>query len=273
MPERPENYFPNPDEPKETREQNRENEKRYVLPEENIVELQGESELIKKLPRALKELPWPEELQGGGHTYPEKKEFKLWYPGGDVFLSMAVAVHELGHLRQAEIDEKFDPKNLPNDHFQEHYTANLAREEDANTRGLKRAQKYCKDFMDDLEKKFQAAKVGGKLSEFKNFEDVYQYFVTMSLTINSYYRDFGIDQEKKMRQDIKGKNVNLSEEELDERLREAAGGYVAGEIRKNDAVNKFFQDTDALRIGEKVDTDFSRKFLKQAALGIAQEKY
>jgi len=246
-------------------------EKRYELPEENIIELDENSDFLKKLPEALRNLPWPSELQGAGHTLTSEKKFKIWYPKGDVLLSMAVIIHELGHLRQGEIDEYLDPERKRGS-ILENYQTNLARERDANERGWERIKKYCPDIIQELDTKIQEAHASGKLEKIESFEDIYNYFMKISEAINIMYSEFGIKKDAEIRQALCQENPDMSEGDVDEQVNEEAGKYVADKI-KDDPLYEFFENIDAFRVGKKIDSLSARTFIKRVGEGIAQEKY
>jgi len=245
--------------------------KKYELPEENIIELDENSELLKKLPEPLRNLPWPMEIQGSGHTYEDKKEFKIWYPKGDTFLSMATVIHELGHLRQAEINPGIDPeKKFIN--TAEHNEADFIREKDAYRRGWERAKAYCPEMLRQIENEFATAKGKGKMAEFDNFQGLYDYFTSLGLKINQLYSDFDSRLDENLRKKFKHEDPNITEEGIESKMEEEMANYVAERIR-NDEIFDFFKNIDKLRIGKKIDSEFARKFIKQTAEKIAEEKY
>ncbi len=58
----------------------------------------------KSLGERKKSLGWPVEIQGTGKLKEGTKDFEVYYPLGDIFLSFGVIIHELGHLRQEEFN-------------------------------------------------------------------------------------------------------------------------------------------------------------------------
>lgn len=235
-----------------------ETEKKHELPEGNIVACGEDSEIRKKKIEyfaGLKEegVDWPVEIQGGGHSDFKKKEFKVWYPEGDIFLSFAITIHETGHLRQGEIDERFAyeklgaPNPKPDDDGK-----NYPTEKDAWIRGYERAQKYCPEALLEIEKKFQEYKNKGKFEEYENFEEYFSYAVRVGLRIT----------------EISDK-VELPEE--NDEIKK--GRLIGGMIKKDKLTNKFFTNQEAWRAGEKIDRAFAESFIKKMAVSIAEEKY
>ena len=164
---------------------------RYNLPPDNIIAQDENTEIRKKnknlfLGLADEDIDWPAELQGSGRSDYDKKEFKIHYPTGDIFLSVAVTIHELGHLRQGEIDPRFAsevlgaPKISPMDEL----ASNQETEEDAWRRGLARAKQYCPEFMQEIEAKFKQHKEAGRLVKFENFEIFFNHVVAIGLKVS-----------------------------------------------------------------------------------------
>jgi hypothetical protein len=140
----------------------------YSLGKTTIEAITNESELPKK----LKQLDWPLELQGAGKTTSEEnKEFKLKFPVGDIFLSYATTIHELGHLRQESLNSSL--KNISNTH-----EVLYAQEQDAWERGWNRFITANPDLIETLNKKFEAYKSQGKL-EFDSFKELYNWIKQM----------------------------------------------------------------------------------------------
>ena len=137
----------------------------YILHDKNIIPLDDGSDIRKRNKdyyEGLKDegVEWPVEIQGGGISDWEKKEFKVAYPVGDVFLSFTITIHELGHLRQGEIDEQFAVKQLgaPKEKREDERANSLESEKFAWDNGLKRAKKYCPEVIRELERKFKQYK-------------------------------------------------------------------------------------------------------------------
>lgn len=247
-------------------------EKKYSLAEGDIIEVGENSELLKKMPGAMQKLPWPVEIQGGGHSYRENKKFKIWYPEGDIFLSLSTVIHELGHLRQADIDENLDPEKDMGEDMREHYLSNLVREKDAITRGWERAVKHCPDLLSEIQQKFQKSKTEGKFEDFENFEAFYKYVQGIMILINEFYKEYGLSRDAEDRRKILKENSDISKDELEERIKEIAGEYVAGMIKKSKA-SDFFVKIDKMRTGEKLNKYFARAFIKKIAVEVAAENY
>src|SRR5680860_494174 len=105
----------------------------YSLKKENIFSL---SELPESLGERKKSLGWPVEIQGTGRIKEGTKDFEVYYPAGDVFLSFGATIHELGHLRQEEFNPEIDQieKEKERGHYME------VKEQDAYQRGLERVK-------------------------------------------------------------------------------------------------------------------------------------
>jgi hypothetical protein len=236
-----------------------ENSKKYSLPEKNIIELDGNSVIRKKnrdyyAGLAEEGIIWPVEIQGGGRSCYEKKQFEVAYPVGDIFLSSAVTFHELGHLRQGEADQRFTREGLgsPNPKESGETEGHDESEQDAWQRGLARAEKYCPEYLTLLEEKFQRYKKRGKFEKFASFKDFYEYVVKVSLKIT----DFNDEYEK------------------EKELTDEAKGRVLGKMIKGDELtNDFFTNQKVWRSGENVDRKFAKKFVKKMAERIAEEVY
>lgn len=87
---------------------------KFALPKENI--LPQDRLLVPELiSERIASLGWPLEFQGTGKTDYANRKFKIYYPLGDVFLSYAAVIHEIGHWRQSEIDQSLGkrPEFLP----------------------------------------------------------------------------------------------------------------------------------------------------------------
>lgn len=233
-------------------------EKKYELPEGNIVALDENSEIRQKNKdyfAGLKEegIDWPVEIQGSGHSDFKTKEFKVWYPEGDIFFSFAIIFHENGHLRQGEIDDRFAyerlgaPNPKPDDDGK-----NYPTEKDAWIRGFERAQKYCPKELNEIEKKFQEYKNKGKFEEYDNFEEYFGYAVRVGLRITE---------------------ISDKVEPSDENDETKKGRLIGEMIKKDRLTNKFFTNQEAWRAGEKIDCAFAENLIKKMAAGIAEEKY
>lgn len=236
-----------------------ENIKKYELPERNIIEL-DENSIIRKRNvdyyMGLKEqgIDWPVEIQGGGRSCYEKKEFEVAYPVGDVFLSFSVMLHELGHLRQGEINPLFADEELgspaPTKLGETEFHPDT--EQDAWQRGMKRLKEYCPDFFKLIDNKFQQYKKSGKFSNFKNFEEFYNYVISVSLRVTSF-------------------NDELED---DKTITNMEKGRIFGKIiKKDELTNDFFTNQEQWRTGEKADKNIFKEFVKKMAEKIAEEIY
>lgn len=247
-------------------------EDKYHLAEEDIVELGEHSEFVERIPTALKALPWPMEIQGTGYTDRKARKFKVWYPEGDLFLSLSTTIHELGHLRQADIDPELDPEKDMGQDWVEHYRSNLAREKDAIGRGWERASRYCPDQMAAIEAKFQAAKAAGKFKDLESFEMFYRQVQEMMILINEFYKDFGLTQDPLIRKKLLADNTGIDNDKLDSLIKEAAGDYVAAMIKRA-GKSSFFTEINRMRTGDKLKKEYARIFIRQAVARIIEEKY
>ena len=235
------------------------NKMKYELPENNIIEL-DENSIIRKgnkdYYKGLKEqgIYWPVEIQGGGRSWYHKKEFEIAYPVGDVFLSFAIMVHELGHLRQGEVNPLFaeeelgspEPKKLGETEF------HADTEQDAWQRGMERIKKYCPEYLKVIEDKFQQYKKSGKFGKFRDFEEFYKYFIGVSLRIKSFNDKF----------------------EDDKTMPNIKRGKLLGNMIKGDKLtNNFFTNQEEWRTGEKADRNIFKEIVKIMAKNIAEESY
>lgn len=114
----------------------------------------------------LRALPWPQELQGKGLTDERAKTLTVRYPRGDVFLSSVTTIHELGHLRQHEVNPA-----LPGEAG---HARLVAEERDAWQRGWERFAAANPDYLAAAEAKFQAhRRTHPALTEFVTLADYY----------------------------------------------------------------------------------------------------
>ena len=236
-----------------------EKNKKYKLPIGNMIACGKESEIRKKKKdyfAGLKDegIEWPVEIQGTGYSDFKKKEFKVWYPEGDIFLSFAITIHELGHLRQGEIDKDFATEGLGSSEqkLKDEEVNHNKSENDAWLRGYERTKKYCLEELTRMEEKFHEYKNNGKFSEYGSFEDFFNYIVKIGLKITEF-----------------NDKVELPDEED-----ETQKGKLIGQMIKEDKIiNKFFTNQDVWRVGEKIEKNFAEGFIKKAAEKIAEEEY
>lgn len=231
----------------------------YTLPNKNIISCGYDSEIRKENKEyfigLLEEgIDWPVEIQGSGESDYNKKEFKVWYPAGDIFLSSAVTIHELGHLRQGEIDERFADEVLGAPKFKKG-SENINYhdcEKDAWQRGLSRVKKYCSENLLSIEEKFQEYKKKGKFKEYNNFEDFFNHIVKIGLKITEF--NDRVEDSSKDNKKVKGKLIGKM-------------------IKEDNLTNRFFTQQDEWRTGEIVDKGTTEDFIKKVAKKVAKEKY
>ena len=217
---------------------------KFTLRKENILP-QDRLPVPELLSQRLADLGWPLELQGTGKTDYKNREFKIYYPLGDVFFSFATTIHETGHWRQSEIDRNLGKRSefLPEDEIEDIPT----NEEDAYRRGLERTKKYAPELVAELEKKFAEYKKAGKLEGFDNFEQLYEWFVNFGLAISRAIDSIENTDDK---------------DERNKRMCEAL--MQAG-------MEKKFREFAELRVGEKVDPTQIETYLMKMAEGVANE--
>jgi hypothetical protein len=234
-------------------------ESKYTLPQENIICLDENSEIRqreKELFLGLKDegIDWPVEIQGSGRSDFDNKTFKVFYPKGDLFTSLAVTIHELGHLRQGEADQRFLLKALgaPITETSRELEVTRDTEHDAWQRGLMRTKKYCAEFFSQIEKKFKKYKKQGCLTEFENFESFINQVMKACLKVNELNE--------------------LVEQETQEEGREK-GRKLGRRLKSDELTNHFFTKPENWRVGEIVDQEEIEKFIRKMAENIAEENY
>jgi len=128
-------------------------------------------------------LKTPFELQGRGESDIENKSITVRFPKGDIFLSYITTIHELGHPRQEELDEKLaasDKQPGPN----------VLAEEDAWDRGWDRFSKTNASRIRELESKFQVFKNSDALRDFASLKDLYNWVRDNSLNFVRVQREY-----------------------------------------------------------------------------------
>ncbi|MEI7497849.1 MAG: hypothetical protein WCK11_01025 [Candidatus Falkowbacteria bacterium] len=200
----------------------------YSLKKENIFSL---TKLPDSLSERKKSLGWPMELQGTGRVKEGTKDFELYYPAGDLFLSFGVTIHELGHLGQEELNPAIEI---------------IDKEKDAYQRGLVRAKKYFPEVLDEIEKKFQEYKNQGKLKNFSTFEELYN-FLQGSMVIN---------------------NTLATTPEIKDEEEQDKSEY---EALKAAGIEKFFSELNESRVDEQIDKDWIEDFIMRMAEKISNE--
>ncbi len=207
---------------------------RYSLEKVTIEALMS----VKEMPGRMKEFSWPLELQGRGLTNEKEKSMLIRFPQGDIFLSFVTTIHELGHLRQEELNpalkkEEQTPGNL------------LEQEQDAWDRGWRRFRQANPDLATSLDARFQNYQQQGKLEDFDSFEDLYQWVRENALRMVEAQRILF---------DEGGEEVSPADEKRFDQL--------ADELEKAD-IRKFLEHYNANRVGEMVDEQEMRQFIRR----------
>ncbi|MFC1598773.1 hypothetical protein ACFL2U_02070 [Patescibacteria group bacterium] len=238
-----------------------EQEKKYTLPDKNIIALGKDSEIMEKRKdffAALERegIKWPIEIQGTGMTCADKKEFKVYYPEGDIFASFVVTIHELGHLRQFEADERFEQEEEETPKGKVYTLKNkddlIDLEKAAWERGLQRVKDYNPEILKNLEKKFKEYKEQGEVSRFENFLEFFYYIREM------------IESILPINKKIQGAKGEINAE---------TAKSLAMMIKEDPDTYEFFSNPESWRVGEKVNKEEIESFIKKVSAGIADEKY
>ncbi len=200
-------------------------------------------ELEKFKSEKLRSLSWPLELQGKGETNEKDGTLRIRFPNGDIFLSLATTIHELGHLRQEEFDSTL--KAEPQTH-----EALLAQERDAWERGWKRLLKGNPDFLKNIEAKFAAHKAKGKLKANESFTSLYEWI------------------KKNLLKAVEVQAVLFENPEA----KQGPGAYdrLADDLEKV-GFRKFLEEYEKNRVGEKIDEEEMREFIKSILKTIIKE--
>lgn len=200
---------------------------------------------VPELTGKLGQLGWPLELNGKGETNSEKnKIFTFKFPLGDIFLSYATTIHELGHLRQESLDPRL--VNIPPT-----IEGLYAQELDAWDRGWKRFLKANPNLMETLKEKFNSYRDQGKIT-FKSFEDLYDWIKNNILKTIHH-------------QEILFEDLNDTTE-----TRQIKKDIVARELEKN-GIKQFFAEYKASRVGENVQESEIRQAIKNTIELIKKE--
>lgn len=227
-------------------------EQKYRLPEENIIALGVDSEIRKNNAEwrgflKAEGVDWTVEIQGLGPSDYKKKELKLLYPEADVFVSLAIAAHEMGHWRQGEIDARFSRADLgapiPDEDKAKQYSYEI--EADAWERGVKRAEKYFGPWRE----KFLDYKAQGKFSDFNSLDEFVDYVGGIILETSRFSRD------------LEGKTDQASAKQF------------ADWIKDNQVMNDFFFNQERWHTGEIINTDEVAAMVRKVAADTAEEKY
>lgn len=233
--------------------------KKFTL--ENLIPLDENSEKVKLAKLKLKifseaGIEWPIEMMGGGQSNYTDKTFEIYYPIGDIFCSYAVILHELGHLRQGEIDEKFSSEELgapePKKQDKDYH---LESERDAFERGLRRMMKYAPEVLARLEQKFQMYKKQGKMQNFIDFNDFFSYLLKVSLKGSVLHDSIGYGNAE-TEDDIRLKTVEWAE------------------LLKSDPItNDFFTNQEKWKVGELIDREEAESTIRKIVSKVAEEQY
>ena len=233
--------------------------KKFTL--DKLIPLDSNSEKVRSIKSKLHAfaeagIEWPIEMMGGGQTNFEKRTFEIFYPVGDIFASYAVTIHELGHLRQGEIDERFSSKELGAPEAKEQdRDYHLESERDAYERGMRRMQNYAPKILEELEKKFQMFKTQGKLQGFRNFRDFYGHMIRVSLRGSELHDSIGYG-DAETDEDVKSKTAQLAE------------------LLKNDPVTReFFTQQENWKVGELINREEIEGVVRVVSSRVAEEKY
>ncbi|MBI4449852.1 hypothetical protein HY634_02230 [Candidatus Uhrbacteria bacterium] len=148
-------------------------EQRYSLERLTIVPLDRPFEI----PEPLRAFRWPAELLGKGETNHADGSLEVHYPKGDGLLSFVTTFHELGHLRQKELNPAIAALS-PGSHERL-----LAEEQDAWERGWRRIERACPDVIATLEGRVAAHRVAGTLPDIASFRALYEWVRDHVLTI------------------------------------------------------------------------------------------
>ncbi|MDP3771141.1 MAG: hypothetical protein Q8R16_02490 [bacterium] len=195
------------------------------------------------IPAPLQSFSWPMELQGKGESNATDGSFEVRYPKGDVLLAFVTTIHELGHLRQNEMDPAID--SLPSGSHERLF----AEERDAWERGWERVTRSCPDVIAALEAKVASARSAGKVEAVTSFRSLYEwvhgYVLTMVEAQRVLFDGAGSCTEERWTQ--------LAEEF--ERI----------------GLREFLEQYTAMRIGESVVPDEIEGMIRRVVSAVANE--
>lgn len=178
----------------------------------------------------LKQLGFPgvEKLQKG--------EMVVFYPKGDYFLSLAVAVHDMGYLLQ----EKFNSRLSHLDTFATRVIGDnktyRAVELGASQRGWDLIEKYCPEKIGEIEGKFRRFRRQGKLREFDSFKEMYDFALNGRLHENVI-------------------NAISSTQDWTAAEKESGQDKQWYRLMKQNGVDIDFEHLDKMRIDEEIDEE------------------
>mgnify|MGYP001586528734 CR=1 FL=1 len=159
------------------------------------------------------------------------------FPKGDIFLSFATTIHELGHLRQEELNPvlKAEPQTHEN---------LLAQEQDAWERGWERILKSNPDIVQSLETKFQGYRAQGKLN-FTSFQELYDFVRQNALRM--------FEAQRLLFEESGEETGEPNEERFDQ---------LADELEKA-GVRDFLLRLEKARVGEMIDENEMRNVIRK----------
>jgi len=176
------------------------------------------------LPDALRGLDWPLELNGKGVSRAEAGEMTIRYPKGDVLLSYVTAIHEMGHLRQHELNpELHDLENQTHENL-------MAEESDAWGRGWRRFAEANPKRLEEFERIVRDSD-NDRLKNMGSFAQLYEYVRDNSLKLVEMQRVLFETEDE-------NRGFELLAEDIDKT------GW-----------NAFLTKIRGLRIGQTVDTE------------------
>lgn len=181
----------------------------------------------REMPGKMNNFSWPIELQGKGSTDEKEKTMLVRFPKGDIFLSFVITIHELGHLRQEELDSSLRAE--PQTH-----QALLAQEQDAWERGWDRFSASNLELLHSLEERFYAYRIQGKMT-CDSFIDLYEWVHKNVLRM--------VDAQRILFEESGEETPRPNEERFDQ---------LADELEKA-GIRDFLDRIEKNRVGEVVD--------------------
>lgn len=195
------------------------------------------------IPMPLQRFAWPMELQGKGESNATDGSFEVRYPKGDVLLSFVTTIHELGHLRQDELDPAI--VSLPPGSHERL----LAEERDAWERGWERVVRACPDVVAALEGKVAAARSVETFADTTSFRALYEWVRDHALTM--------VDTQRVL---FEGTG-SFAEERWSE---------LADEFERT-GVREFLERYAAMRTGEPVAAEDIEGMIRRVITGVVSE--
>lgn len=195
---------------------------------------------VKPMSGKMADFDWPLELQGKGLTHEKEKGLEIRYPKGDIFLSYVTTIHELGHLRQEELNPALKSES-------QNHEALYLQEQDAWARGWKRFSEANPDLIGRLEAKFAEHKKGEMGAN--SFADLYVWVKENALQMVEVQR---VLFEKSEKTDL---------EKMDK---------LADELKAL-KIDHFLKKYTTARIGEMVDENEMRRAIGNTVERIIQE--